>query len=179
MAPNHRTRAVSMDTRQKQERIIEAVRRGLEGEAAVAFMRQSGFLTTPLGLVRHLRALGGRARILERIHEGKSNVEILELQFPAERLTRLQSSPQEQADLFGVVDLSQEPVSLPNLLPGDFDTTRLTLRVPNDLYHALGIAARVEGVNRNQLIVDILTSALSRTPGLERFLDANTPEEDN
>ena len=74
-----------MHTRQKQERVIEAVRRGLEGESAVAFVRQSGFLVTPLGLVRHLRALGGRARILERIHEGKSNVEILELQFPAER----------------------------------------------------------------------------------------------
>ena len=168
-----------MHTRQKQERVIEAVRRGLEGEAAVAFVRQSGFLVTPMGLVRHLRALGGRARILERIHEGKSNVEILELQFPAERLTRLQPAPQEQSELFGAVDLSHEPVHLPNLLPGDFDTTRLTLRVPNDLYHALGIAARVEGVNRNQLIVDILTSALSRTPGLDRFPDFDLHGEDD
>jgi hypothetical protein len=168
-----------MHTRQKQERVIEAVRRGLEGEAAVAFVRQSGFLVTPMGLVRHLRALGGRARILERIQEGKSNVEILELQFPAERLTRLQPAPQEQAELFGAVDLSHEPVNLPNLLPGDFDTTRLTLRVPNDLYHTLGIAARVEGINRNQLIVDILTSALSRTPGLDRFPDADLSGEDD
>ena len=168
-----------MHTRQKQERVIEAVRRGLEGEAAVAFVRQSGFLVTPLGLVRHLRALGGRAHILELIHEGRSNVEILELQFPAERLARLQPPPQEQADLFGSVDLSHEPVSLPNLLPGDFDTTRLTLRVPNDLYHALGIAARVEGVNRNQLIVDILTSALSRTPGLDHFLESEPPGEED
>jgi hypothetical protein len=167
-----------MNTRQKQERIIEVVRRGLEGETAVAFMRQSGFLVTPLGLVRHLRTLGGRAHLLELIHEGKSNVEILELQFPAERLSRLHSAPQEQADLFGGVDLSHEPVSLPNLLPGDFDTTRLTLRVPNDLYHALGIAARVEGVNRNQLIVDILTAALSRTPGPDRFLDSEESEEE-
>jgi len=166
-----------MHTRQKQERVIEAVRRGLEGEAAVAFVRQSGFLVTPMGLVRHLRTLGGRARIVELIHEGKSNVEILELQFPSERLARIQPAPQEQADLFGGVDLSHEPVSLPNLLPGDFETTRLTLRVPNDLYHALGIAARVEGVNRNQLIVDILTSALSRTPGLDRFPDLDSPEE--
>ncbi len=166
-----------MHTRQKQERVIEAVRRGLEGEEAVAFVRQSGFLTTPLGLVRHLRALGGRARILERIQEGKSNVEILELQFPAGRLSRFPSAPQEQAELFGAVDLSHEPVSLPNLLPGDFDTTRLTLRVPNDLYHALGIAARVEGVNRNQLIVDILSSALSRTPGPDRFPDSELTED--
>jgi hypothetical protein len=149
----------------------------LEGDAALSFVRQSGYLTTPLGLVRHLRALGGRASVLERIHEGKSNVEILELQFPAERLSRLRPAAQEQADLFGAEDLSHEPVSLPNLLPGDFDTTRLMLRVPNDLYHALGIAARVEGVNRNQLIVDILTSALSRTPGLDRFPDLDLPEE--
>jgi len=169
---------VSLHTRQKQERVIEVVRRGLEGDAAVAFMRQSGFLTTTTGLVRHLRALGGRARILERIHEGNSNVEILESLFPAGRLTRLRPAVQEQADLFGSVDLSHEPVQLPNLLPGDFDTTRLTLRVPNDLYHALGIAARVEGVNRNQLIVDILTSALSRSPGLDRFPDTDLPEED-
>lgn len=167
-----------MHTIQKQERVIEAVRRGLEGEAAVAFVRQSGFMVTPLGLVRHLQALGGRARILEHIHEGKTNVEILELQFPAKRLTRLPSAPQEQAELFGSVDLSHEPVTLPNLLPGDFDTTRLTLRVPNDLYHALGIAARVEGVNRNQLIVDILTSALSRTPGMDRFPESELPRED-
>jgi hypothetical protein len=167
-----------MHTRQKQERVIEAVRRGLEGEAAVAFVRQSGFLVTPLGLVRHLRSLGGRARILEHIHEGRSNVEILEMQFPAERLMRIQPARQEQAELFGAVDLSHEPVSLPNLPPGDFDTTRLTLRVPNDLYHALGIAARVEGVNRNQLIVDILTSALSRTPGLDRFPEADFPGEE-
>lgn len=167
-----------MHTRQKQERVIEAVRRGLEGESAVAFVRQSGFLVTPLGLVRHLRTLGGRARILELIHEGKSNVEILELQFPSERLARLQAVPQEQADLFGGVDLSHEPVNLPNLLPGDFETTRLTLRVPNDLYHALGIAARVEGVNRNQLIVDILTSALSRTPGFDHFPDTEASEEE-
>ncbi len=170
---------MSIQTRQKQERIIEAVRRGLEGEAALAFVRQSGFLTTPMGLVRHLRTLGGRAHILERIHEGKSNVEILELQFPTERLARLRPAPQEQADLFGAVDLSHEPVNLPNLLPGDFDTTRLTVRVPNDVYHALGIAARVEGINRNQLIVDILTSALSRTPGLDRFPDLDLPEEEN
>ncbi len=169
---------MSIQARQKQERIIEAVRRGLEGEAAIAFMRQSGFLTTPIGLVRQLRSLGGRARILEQIHEGKSNVDILELQFPAERLARLRPATQEQADLFGAVDLSHEPVTLPNLLPGDFDTTRLMLRVPNDLYHALGIAARVEGVNRNQLIVDILSTALSRTPGLDRFLDLDLPQDE-
>ncbi len=167
-----------MQTRQKQERVVEAVRRGLEGEAAVAFVRQSGFLVTPLGLVRHLRTLGGRARILELVHEGKTNVEILEMQFPTERLTRLHVPPQEQADLFGSVDLSHEPVRLPDLQPGDFDTTRLTLRVPNDLYHALGIAARVEGVNRNQLIVDILTSALSRTPNMDRYPDLDVLGDD-
>ena len=169
---------MSITTRQKQERVIEAVRRGLEGEAALAFVRQNGFLLTPPGLVRHLRTLGGRAHLLELIHEGKSNLEILELQFPTERLARLRPLPQEQAELFGGEDISHEPVSLPNLLPGDFDTTRLTLRVPNDLYHALTIAARVEGVNRNQLIVDILTSVLSKTPGLERFPDLDMPEEE-
>ena len=42
----------------KHERIVEAVRLGLDGEAAVDFVRQSGFALTTTGIARHLRKMG-------------------------------------------------------------------------------------------------------------------------
>jgi hypothetical protein len=166
---------VSIQTRQKQERIIEAVRRGLEGDHALTFIRQSGFSITPVGFTRHLKALGGRNRIQELIQQGMSNVEILEILFPAERLARLRAVSPVQSELFGAQDLSFEPISVPGLGPDEFDSTRLTIRVPNELYHALTIAARVERTNRNQLIVDVLTAALSKMPGPDRFPELDLP----
>lgn len=147
---------------EKLERIVETVRRRLEGDAAVAFVHESGHRVTPLGMVRFLRSMGGRAAIQERIDQGKGNVEILQELFPSSRAGRLRVPPPVQQDLFSTVDLSSEPLYAPGHADDEFDTTRMTIRLPNDVYHALTLAARVEGVSRNQLLVDLLTAALSR-----------------
>ena len=41
----------------KQERIIEAVRQDLEGDAAVEFVRQNGFAMSSAGVARHLHKI--------------------------------------------------------------------------------------------------------------------------
>ena len=63
--------------RQKQERVIEAVRRSLEGDAAIAFVRRSGFALTQAGIARHLRSMGGRRRVQELLESGNTNAEAL------------------------------------------------------------------------------------------------------
>jgi hypothetical protein len=146
---------------QKHERIVEAVRLGLEGESAVDFVRQSGFAITTTGIARHLRKMGGRGHIVALINEGRSNWEILQAAYPEERYEHLTVLPPSQGELF-----SEVPKVPHNLLPFQdlFESTKITLNLPNDLLEAIRMAARAEKTTQSQLIIDILTSAMSRIP---------------
>ena len=146
-------------TFEKLDRILETVRRQLEGDDAVAFVHESGHRITPQGMVRFFRSVGGRSAVAKRIQEGMSNVEILYDVFPSFAGKRPPLAAPVQQDL---VDLSGEPLYAAGYGDEDFESTRLTIRLPNDVYRALGMAAKMEGVPRNQLIVDLLTGALGR-----------------
>jgi len=151
-----------MQTRQKQERIIEAVRLGLEGDAAVEFLCRNGYATTSASIARHLRQLGGRKTVEKLIEEGKSNAEVLQAAFPGESPAVVPHKPPRQRELFDA-----PPAAPPRLLGADvplYETTKLTLRLPRDVYEAVRVAAKAENKPQNQLIVDILTAALSRMP---------------
>ena len=80
---------MASQTRAKQERIIEAVRQHLEGDAAVEFVRQSGYAMSIAGVARHLRLMGGRHRVEELIAAGNANVEILAETFPDDDISAL------------------------------------------------------------------------------------------
>tara|TARA_R110001592_G_scaffold251467_1_gene514106 strand:- start:55 stop:546 length:492 start_codon:yes stop_codon:yes gene_type:complete len=153
---------MAKQAQQKQERVIEAVRCGLDGDAAVEFIRQSGFAMTPAGVARHLRKLGGRGNIVALIESGRSNLEILQTVY-AELDGDLEAAhiPSQQ-DLFS--ENPPAPKVPDNLLMHQdlFESTKITLKIPNDLHEALRIAAKVEDTTQSQLIIDILTSALSR-----------------
>jgi len=152
-----------MQTRAKQERVIEAVRQGLEGDAAVEFVCQSGYAMTSSAIARNLRIMGGRAKILDQIAEGKSNWEILQTCFPDDAMLRFPPQPPTQIDLFGD-HRSRETLAGP---PGEmplYETTKMSVTVPVDLYEALRIAAKAENKTRNEIVVEILTSALSQMP---------------
>ncbi len=152
-----------MPIRVKQERIIEAVRRGLEGDRAVEFVCRSGYAMNTTAIARHLRAMGGRGRIQSLIELGKSNLEILQECFPAEEIQKLPLLKPAQGELFAE---KLTPAPAPNLADNLllYETARLTLRVPADLYEALQIAAHAENKTQNQLIIDILSTALSQLP---------------
>ena len=125
-------------THAKRERIIEAVRQGLEGDAAVDFVRLNGYAITSAGIAHHLRMMGGRARVIELIEEGKSNHEILARCFPDENISPPPPEIPSQPELFEgdeESDASQSPDDTP-----PFETTKLTLALPNDLYEAVRIA---------------------------------------
>lgn len=147
---------------QKHERIVEAVRLGLDGDAAVDFVRQSGFAVTTTGIARHLRKMGGRGNIVALINEGRSNWEILQAAYPKDRFEHLTVLPPSQGDFFTEI----APRVPDNLLPFQdlFQSTKITLSLPNDLLEAIRLAARAEKTTRTQLIIDILTSAMSRVP---------------
>lgn len=148
--------------RAKQERVIEAVRQGLEGDAAVEFIHQSGFAMTTAGIARHLRSMGGRAHVQDLIHQGLSNIEILAKCFPEDSPEGFPPEQPSQGELF---EDAHDP--LPFSIEGPlYDTRKLSIRVPSDLYEAIRLAARGEGKSQNELIVEILTSALSRMPRL-------------
>ena len=148
----------------KQERVIEAVRLGLEGEDAVDFIRQSGFAVTTAGIARHLRKLGGRGHIVEQIKAGYDNWHILQACYPEETMDHIAVLPPSQGELF-----NENPPApkVPELLLHHqdlFESTKITLKIPNDLLEALRIAARAEKTTQSQLIIDILTSAMSQMP---------------
>lgn len=148
----------------KQERVIEAVRRGLEGTTAVEFIHQSGYALTAAGIARHLRKMGGRGRIQELINDGKTNLEILKICFPKEDPVNLEFLAARQEELF--VDLSSHQAESQLDFPDVpvYDTARVSLRLPADLYEAIRLAARAEGKSQNQLIIELLTKALSSLP---------------
>lgn len=152
--------AMTKQIRAKQERVIEAVRQGFEGDAAVEFIHQSGFAMTPAGIARHLRSMGGRAQVQDFVHQGLTNVEILAKCFPEDAPEDLPPEQPSQGELF---EDASDP--LPFSIDGPlYDTRKLSIRVPSDLYEAIRLAARGEGKSQNELIVEILTSALSRMP---------------
>ncbi|MFP4499868.1 MAG: hypothetical protein ACLFTT_02610 [Candidatus Hydrogenedentota bacterium] len=151
----------------KRERVIEAVRHGLEGDAALAFIHESGFALTQAGIARHLRAMGGRGRIQELIAAGKSNREILGAFYPEEDLAFLPEPEPTQGDLFAGDETEPPPHPLPFQNDSQFETTKLTVRLPNYVYNALRIAARAEEKPQNQLLVEILTAALGNMPRFE------------
>lgn len=157
---------------EKQERIIEAVRHGLEGEAAVEFVRKSGFAMTVAGIARHLRRMGGKGRIQDLIEQGRSNIEILEFVFPEESVDDLPPEVPSQAELF---DFNSAVAAAPSVRPLERETRKISVRIPEDLYEAIRLAARAERKNQNDLIVDILTSALSRLPEIH---EDSPPEKD-
>lgn len=150
--------------RLKQERVVEAVRHGFDGDAAVEFIHQNGYAIAPAGIARHLRIMGGRGRIQELIAAGKSNVEILAACFPDDDLSDFEPTPPSQGELFAEDEVAA--VTIPFELPDAplYETAKLTVRLPADLYEAIRIAARIENKPQNQLIVEILTSALSKMP---------------
>ncbi len=147
----------------KQERVIETVRHGFEGDKAVEFIRESGFAINGAAIARHLRAMGGRQKIAEYIGRGLSNLDILAECFPGEDFSGLSVEPPSQGELF-VHEDPGIPSSISAGLTSPFETTKLTLKLPTDLYEAIRLAAKAEGTNRNLLIVDILTNALSQMP---------------
>jgi hypothetical protein len=151
-----------MQARQKQERIIEAVRLGLEGDAAVEFLCGSGYAMTSPAIARNLRQLGGRKALEDLIAQGMSNAEVLQLAYPEDAQHTIPHQPPTQRELF-------QPDPDPADDAGDdhmplYETTKLTIRIPRDLYEAIRVAAKAENKPQNQLIIDILTAALSRLP---------------
>ena len=46
----------------------------------------------------------------------------------------------------------------------EYGSRKMTIEIPEDSYEALRIAARIEGKSRNDLIAEILRTALSRIP---------------
>lgn len=152
--------------RAKQERVLEAVRCGLEGDDAIEFIRESGYSIDSAGIARILKRLGGRGRVLELMAEGRSNIEILEMCFPAEDWSALRAAmPPSQPDLFAPEPAGGGQIeSFGPITSEEFETTKLTLRVPSDLYEAIRLAARAEGKSRSDLIIEILTAALSHMP---------------
>lgn len=151
----------------KKERVIEAVRQGLEGDAAVEFIQQSGHAITSPGIARHLRHWGGRARLQELIEEGKTNIEIIGLFHPEADLEPLRREPPNQGELFHQEEMPAPPSNVESLHNEDlplYETVKMTLRLPSDLHEAIRIAAKAENKTQNDLVVEILTTTLSRMP---------------
>ena len=150
--------------RAKQERVIEAVRHGLEGEATVDFVRQSGFAITRAGIARHLSALGGIVKVQEAIAAGQSNLDILQAAYPETSLDELKSQTPDQGELFINSSAPQNPTPYTPIQRQAFETRKLTLTIPSDLHETLKLAAKGEGKTRNDLITEILTQALAHMP---------------
>ncbi len=155
----------SQQTRAKRERVVEAVRRGLEGDAAVEFIHQHGYAMSQSGIARHLRAMGGRGKVQEMIDSGYSNLEILRSCFPQDDFSELEQVPPKQEELFETEVVSPPSAPFPDGDKPLYETTKLTIRVPADLYEALRAAAKAEDKSQNQLVIEILTYALSHMPG--------------
>ena len=137
----------------KRERVIEAVRKGLEGDAALAFIRESGFAMTQAGIARHLRALGGTGKVAQSIKAGQSNAEILAANELPRKPSRTPADPDRQARALSDDEL--------------FPTKKLTLQLPSELLEAVRAAAKSTGLSQNQVIVDVLNRGLSRMPDRE------------
>jgi predicted HicB family RNase H-like nuclease len=160
--------AMTRQAPHKQERVIETVRLGLEGAAAVDFIHQSGFAISIPGIARYLKTLGGRTHVKELVDRGMSNIEILKACLPANELEGIPQAQPSQTELF--VDMTRERnVETDEELSHHlYDTVKISLRLPADVYEAIRLASRAEQKTQNDLIVGILTRALSHMP--ERLL---------
>jgi hypothetical protein len=160
-----------MQANPKLESIVEAVRQGLEGDSAVAFVCGCGHAINATGIARNLRALGGRGRVRRLLRARKTNAEIVELCLSGITFKETPIPPKQEELFPGAI------YDGPETAGGDdpvYDTTKVSLRIPSDLFEAIRIAAKVEGKTQNQLIVDLLTLALSRLP---QFPPEFPPEE--
>lgn len=146
-------------SRLKQERVIEAVRHGLQGDAAVEFIHNSGYAMTNAGIARHLRSMGGRGLVQDRINEGMSNYDILAQIFPKDELEGIERPEPNQQELF-----LAEPGSKADSGEDPYEFTKITLKIPSDLYEAIKLAAHAENKSRSDLIIEILETTLSRMP---------------
>ena len=155
----------------KQERVIEAVRQGLDGGAAVEFIRHSGFAMATSGVARHLRTMGGRGKVQGFVDQGLTNLEILEKCYPGEDLSGVHAHIHAQGNLFPKDDKPKKTRAADATL---FPTTKMSITVPSDLYEAIRAAALAEKKSQNQIVVESLTSALSRQPApvQEEFKEA-------
>ncbi|MCC6696505.1 MAG: hypothetical protein IT365_12810, partial [Candidatus Hydrogenedentes bacterium] len=120
------------------------------------------------GIAKNLRAMGGRGRVQELINEGKTNIEIMQLCFPEADLSHLRPDPPSQQELFGGESAIRRSSVVPFRDDPLYETRKMSIKVPADLYEAIRLAAKAEGKSQNELIVDVLTSALSRIPGPPR-----------
>lgn len=149
---------------EKKERVIEAVRQGLEGDAAVEFIRNNGYAMSVAGIARHLRNLGGRGCIQDLLDAGKSNQEILKTCTPAPTpaMKAAKREPILQGELFTgkIRSFGKSPDKDSPL----YNMTKLSIRIPSELYEAVRAAAQAQGVSQNQIVVDVLTQSLSRVP---------------
>lgn len=146
----------------KRERIIEAVRKGLRDGAIVDFVHQSGQALSRTGFERHLAKMGGLDQIKTYVDSGLSNLEILTTCFPElvlEDLEKVIASVIPFRSVSPALRRGAARAEVP-----EFDTTKMTITVPSELYEAIRAAAQAEVTSQNQLIVDLLTAALSRTP---------------
>lgn len=149
--------------RAKQERIIEAVRMGLEGDAALDFVREGGFALTPNGMVRYLRQMGGRGEIAAQIKAGKSNLEILQELYPEEEVHLSLLQRPSQGVLFEE-PTTPSPSPFLHAPPQPFESTKMTVYFPNELYEALRLYAHAQGKSRNDVVIELIMASLSRLP---------------
>ncbi len=155
-----------MQTLAKRERIIEAVRHGFEGDAAVEFIHQNGYAMSTAGIARHLRAMGGRGKIQDLINDGKTNRQVLEICFPEADLSEVPWVEPSQGELFHAESEPVGPVTDEDERRPLYETAKISARVPADVYEAIRLAAKAEHKSQNQLIVEILTTALSNMPAV-------------
>ena len=150
----------------KLEHVIELVRLGLEGDAAIAHLQKSGFTTTSAGIARNLRRLGGRGEIARHIAQGRSNAEIVHQLLPPARESEAKLLG-GQPELFegGAPKRSINEAQL-------FPSKKMTIQIPAELFEAIRLAARAEGKTQNQVIVELLTYQLSRMPVQQEFRES-------
>lgn len=136
--------------------IVEAVQQHKEGDEAVAFLHEHGCPMSSPAIARALRGLGGRGEVEGQIAEGRTNEEIANRPASGGR-----SKTAAQHELFGRAESNARRTREERSL---YPTTKMTLTLPSDLFEAITLAARGERKSKNKLVVDLLTSALSRMP---------------
>lgn len=143
--------------------MLETIRLGLAHEAAVDFVHASGYAITEKGVARCVQALGGLERVQTLIAEGKSNLEILETCIPAANTAELKAHMSTLPEHLSRVPSPIEPLVRPDDTPL-YDTVKLTLHLPADVFEAVKLAAHAEKKTQQEMIVKLLASALSRLP---------------
>jgi len=108
--------------------------------------------------------MGGRGRIQELIGQGLNNAEILRTCFPEDDLSDVVEPPPTQGDLFGEEAQEMHAHSFEPEDDAVYETEKMILKLPAYVHEAVRLAARAEGVTQNQLIIDILITALSQIP---------------